>query len=320
MPEPVNRPPPLFGGVNAAALTPMRPDLSPDPDRMAAHCRWLLGNGCNGLGILGTTGEATSFGLHERKALLEALVERGVSAGALMPGTGCASLADTVELTRHARDQGCRGALLLPPFYYKGIPDDGLFAYFSEVVGRVGGGIALYLYNFPQQSALPFSLSLIERLLRAFPGTIRGVKDSSGDYANMQNMVRAFAADGFEVYSGSDEFLQRILAEGGAGCITAAGNANSHWGGIVYARRTGPEADAAQAVLNATRKAATSVPLIPGLREIIARSTGEADWRTIRPPHLPLDRESAERVWAGWEAAGALPLPGLRRPTAEAAE
>jgi len=225
-----------------------------------------------------------------------------------------------VELTRHARDQGCRGALLLPPFYYKGVSDDGLFAYFSEVVQRTGG-IALYLYNFPQQSALPFSLALIERLLKAFPaGTIRGVKDSSGDYGNMQAMVRAFAADGFEVYSGSDEFLQRILLEGGAGCITAAGNANSHWGGVVYARRTGPEADAAQAVLNATRKAATSVPLIPGLREIIARSTGDADWRTIRPPHLPLDRESADKVWAGFEAAGALPLPGLDRRRAEAAE
>ena len=318
MPEPVSTPA-LFGGVNAAVLTAMKPDLSPDPDRMAAHCRWLLGNGCNGLGILGTTGEANSFGLHERKELLEGLVARGIPAGVLMPGSGTANLTDTVELTRHARDQGCRGALLLPPFYYKGVSDDGLFAYFSEVVQRVGGGIALYLYNFPQQSALPFGLGLIERLLKAFPGTVRGVKDSGGDYANMQAMVRAFAADGFEVYSGSDEFLQRILAEGGAGCITAAGNANSHWGGIVYARRTGPEADAAQAVLNATRKAATGVPLIAGLREVIARSTGDANWRTIRPPHLPLDRDAAEKVWAGFQAAGALPLPGLR-PSAEAAE
>lgn len=317
MPDPVNAP--LFAGVNAAALTAMTPDLAPDPERMAAHCRWLLGNGCNGLGILGTTGEANSFGLHERKELLEALVARGVPAGALMPGTGCASLADTVELTRHAREQGCRGALLLPPFYYKGVSDDGLFAYFSEVVQRTGDGITLYLYNFPQQSALPFSLGLIERLLKAFPGTLRGVKDSSGDYANMQAMIRAFAADGFEVYSGSDEFLQRILAEGGAGCITAAGNANSHWGGIVYARRTGTEADAAQAVLNATRRAATSVPLIAGLREIVARSTGDAAWRTIRPPHLPLGRDDAAKVWAGFQAAGALPLPGLRAD-AEAAE
>jgi 4-hydroxy-tetrahydrodipicolinate synthase len=301
----------LFGGVNAAVLTAMKPDLSPDPARMAGHAKWLLANGCNGLGVLGTTGEANSFGLHERKQILEGLVANGVPAATMMPGTGCASLADTVELTLHARAQGCRGVLLLPPFYYKSPSDDGLFAYFSEVIQRVGGGIALYLYNFPQQSAVPFSLDLIGRLLRAYPGAVKGVKDSSGDYANMKAMIDAFARDGFEVYSGSDEYVQKILAEGGAGCITAASNANSHWGGIVHAKRSGAEADAAQAVLTATRKAATSVPLIPGLREIIARSTGDDGWRTIRPPHLKLSQAQADAVWRAWEAAGALPLPGL---------
>jgi 4-hydroxy-tetrahydrodipicolinate synthase len=301
----------LYGGVNAAVLTAMRPDLSPDLDRMAAHARWLLANGCTGLGVLGTTGEANSFGLHERKEILEGLVARGVPAARLMPGTGCASLTDTVELTRHAAAQGCPGVLVLPPFYYKGPTDEGLFAYFSEVVGRTGGGTAIYLYNFPQQSAVPFTLDLIGRLRAAFPGVFRGVKDSSGDYANMKAMVDAFARDGFEVYSGSDEFLQRILADGGAGCITAASNANCPWGGVVYAKRTGPEADAAQAVLTATRRAATSVPLIPGLREVIARSTGDDGWRTIRPPHLRLAPAQAEAVWAAWGAAGALPLPGL---------
>ncbi|WP_149539248.1 dihydrodipicolinate synthase family protein [Siccirubricoccus phaeus] len=301
----------LFGGVNAAVLTAMHPDLSPDLDRMAAHAKWLLANGCNGLGILGTTGEANSFGLSERKAILEGLIARGIPARVMMPGTGCASLTDTVELTLHAKAQGCRGVLLLPPFYYKAPSDDGLFAYFSEVVNRVGGGIALYLYHFPQQSAVPFSLDLIGRLLQAFPGTIKGVKDSSGVYANMKAMADNFARDGFEVYSGSDEFLQQMLLDGGAGCITAASNANSHWGGIVYARRTGAEADKAQAMLTATRRAATSVPLIPGLREIIARSTGDDGWRVIRPPHLKLDKAQADAVWAAWEAAGALPLPGL---------
>jgi 4-hydroxy-tetrahydrodipicolinate synthase len=303
--------PPLFGGVNAAILTALKPDLSPDLDRMAAHARWLLANGCNGLGMLGTTGEANSLGLHERKAVLEGLIARGIPAAKLMPGTGCSNLSDTVELTLHARAQGCRGVLVLPPFYYKAPSDDGLFAYFSEVITRVGGGIAIYLYHFPQQSAVPFSLDLIGRLLKAFPGAIQGVKDSSGDYANMKAMVDAFAKDGFEVYSGSDEFLQRILADGGAGCITAASNANSHWGGIVYAQRTGADADAAQAMLAATRKAATSVPLISGLREIIARSTGDDGWRTIRPPHLPLNATQADAIWAAWGAAGALPLPGL---------
>jgi 4-hydroxy-tetrahydrodipicolinate synthase len=301
----------LFGGVNAAVLTAMHPDLSPDLDRMAAHSKWLLANGCNGLGVMGTTGEANSFGLHERKQILEGLIARDVPASVMMPGTGTANIADTVELTKHARDAGCRGVLVLPPFYYKAPSDDGLYAYFSEVINRVGGGIALYLYHFPQQSAVPFSLDLIGRLTKAFPGVVKGVKDSSGDYANMKAMIDAFAKDGFEVYSGSDEFVQKILADGGAGCITAASNVNARFGGIVYAKRTGPEADAAQAVLNATRKAATSVPLIPGLREIIARSTGDDGWRAIRPPHLPLSKEQGEKIWAAMEAAGALPLPGL---------
>ncbi|MBY0339131.1 MAG: dihydrodipicolinate synthase family protein [Acetobacteraceae bacterium] len=301
----------LYGGINAAVLTAMTPDFTPDLDRMAAHARWLLANGCNGLGILGTTGEANSFSATERKAILEGLVARGIPAAKMMPGTGVSSMTETVELTQHARAQGCRGVLLLPPFYYKGPSDDGLFAYFSEVAKRVGGGIALYLYHFPQQSAVPFSLDLIGRLLDAFPGVFKGVKDSSGDYANMKAMVDRFASRGFEVYSGSDEFVQRILADGGAGCITAASNANCPWGGIVYAKRTGPEADAAQAMLTATRKAATAVPLIPGLREIIARSTGDDAWRVIRPPHRPLDAAQAEKAWKAWSDAGALPLPGM---------
>ena len=307
----------IYGGVNAAVLTAMRADFSPDLDRMAAHAKWLLANGCNGLGVLGTTGEANSFSASERKAILEGLVARGVPAAVMMPGTGVSSITETVELTQHARAQGCRGVLLLPPFYYKNPSDDGVFAFFDEVAKRVGGGIALYLYNFPQQSAVPFSLSVIGRLLDTHPGVFKGVKDSSGDYANMKAMIDAFAPRGFEVYSGSDEFLQKILAEGGAGCITAASNGNSHWGGIVYAKRTGPEADAAQAMLTATRKAATSVALIPGLREIIARSTGDDGWRVIRPPHLPLTQAEGEKAWAAWQAAGALPLPGLMKQAAE---
>jgi 4-hydroxy-tetrahydrodipicolinate synthase len=301
----------LYGGVNAAILTAMKADLSPDLDRMAAHAHWLLGHGCNGLGVLGTTGEANSFGLHERKAILEGLIARGVPATRLMPGTGCPSLADTVELTKHARDAGCPGVLVLPPFYYKAPSEDGLFAYFAEVVQRVGGGVALYLYHFPAQSAVPLTLALFERLLKAYPTVIKGVKDSSGDYANAKAMIDAFAKDGFEVYAGADNLLQKVLADGAAGCITAAANANARFGAIVYAKRTGPEADAAQAVLDATRKAATSVPLIPGLREIIARSTGDDGYRHIRPPNMPLTAEQRETVWQAWQASGALPLPGL---------
>ncbi len=131
----------LYGGVNAAVLTPMNADLSVDLDRMVTHCRWLLANGCNGLGVLGTTGEANSLGLQERMDVLEGLIARGIPAARMMPGTGVANLTDTVLLTKHAEQVGCPGALLLPPFYYKNPSDDGLLAYFNEVIQRVGGDI-----------------------------------------------------------------------------------------------------------------------------------------------------------------------------------
>lgn len=301
----------LYGGVNAALLTAVHADLSPDHARTAAHARWLLDNGCNGLGVLGTTGEANSFGMTERKDILENLVRNGIPARKMMPGTGATNLSDSVELTKHARDLGCPGVLMLPPFYYKGPSDDGLFAYFSEVILRVGGGVAIYLYHFPAQSAVPLSVALISRLLDAFPGVVRGVKDSTGDLASAQAFIEALAPRGFEVYPGGDDLLQKTLAMGGAGCITAASNLCARFSQVVYSKRTGPEADAAQATVDRCRTAATAVPTIPGMREVLARATGDDGWRNIRPPNTRLTAEQAATAWAAWDAAGALPLPGL---------
>ncbi|MBV8614576.1 MAG: dihydrodipicolinate synthase family protein [Acetobacteraceae bacterium] len=295
---------PLFGGVNAAVLTPMNADLSVDLDRMAAHCRWLLANGCNGLGVLGTTGEANSLGIDERIAVLEGLVARGVPAGRLMPGTGTTALTDTVLLTRRAAALGCPGALLLPPFYYKNPSDDGLFAYFSEVVQRTGGGIKIYLYHFPQQAVVGFGLDLVGRLLAAFPGVVKGIKDSSGDFANSHAYAASFARDGFEVYAGDDSLLRQMLAVGGAGCITAASNVTCATAARVYAEPDSAEGEAAQRVLTATRKAVTSVPLIPGLKALVARNTADPGWTTIRPPLLKLTAAQEGALFAAFDASG----------------
>jgi 4-hydroxy-tetrahydrodipicolinate synthase len=294
----------LFGGVNAAVLTPMLPDLSVDLDRMAAHCRWLLANGCNGLGILGTTGEANSLGVSERIAVIEGLIARGIPAAVLLPGTGTTALTDTVLLTRRAAELGCRGALLLPPFFYKNPSEDGLVAYFSEVANRVGGDIRLYLYHFPAQSAVPVTVPLLARLLRGFPGVFKGVKDSSGDFANTSAYVRNFAQDGFEVYCGDDAALQALLREGGAGCITAASNVGSSVSAVVYANWDNEIGAQAQVTLAAVRKAVTSAPLIPGLKALIARHTGDAEWARVRPPHLPLSAAAAGPLFAAFDACG----------------
>jgi len=298
----------LFGGVNAAVLTAMNADLSVDLDRMAAHCRWLLANGCNGLAVLGTTGEANSLGIQERIEVLEGLIARGIPASKMLPGTGTTAITDTVLLTKKAESLGCRGALLLPPFYYKNPSDDGLLAYFNEVAQRVGGSIALHLYNFPQQSAIPFSVDFIARLLKANPGKYRGIKDSSGNYENGLSYVENFAKDGFEVYAGDDTLLKPLLEKGSAGCITAASNVNCATGAQVYAGWNTAAGAAAHEVLAATRKAVISVPLIPGLKALVARNTGDPRWTNIRPPHLQLTAAQQASLFASFDASG-LTLP-----------
>ena len=293
----------LFGGVNAAVLTPMNADCTVDLDRMARHCRWLLANGCNGLAILGTTGEANSLGIEERIAVMEGLVGRGIPASKLMPGTGTTALTDTVLLTRRAAALGCRGALLLP-FYYKNPSDDGLFAYFSEVVQRTDGAIKLYLYHFPQQAVIGFGLALVGRLLSAFPGIVKGIKDSSGDFANTRAYAGQFARDGFEVYAGDDSLLCQMLAVGGAGCITAAANVNCAIAARVCGEGNSTAGDEAQRVLTATRRAVTSVPLIPGLKSLVARNTGHPSWTNIRPPLQSLTAAQEATLFAAFDACG----------------
>ncbi len=294
----------IYGGVNAAVLTAMNQDLSVDLDRMAAHCRWLLANGCNGLGVLGTTGEANSLGIAERIAVMEGLVERGIPARRMLPGTGTTAITDTVLLTRRAAELGCPGVLVLPPFFYKNPSEDGLFAYFSEVVQRTSGAAKLYLYHFPAQSAVPFTLSLVGRLLRAYPGVIKGVKDSSGDFANTRAYADHFAKDGFEVYCGDDGALLDLLHADGAGCITAAANVGCSMSAQVYANAGNPAGEAAQVTLAAIRKAVVSAPLIPGLKALTARRTGSSVWDVMRPPHMPLTADQKGKLFAAFDACG----------------
>ena len=294
----------LFGGVNTAVLTPMRDDLSPDLDRMAAHCRWLLANGCTGLAVLGTTGEANSLGLAERIDLMEGLVARGLPAARMLPGVGTTAIPDTVLLLRKAASLGCRAVLVLPPFFYKNPTDDGLFAYFSELIDRSGGATKIYLYHFPQQSAVPFGIALIGRLLRAFPGVIQGIKDSSGDFANTSGYVEHFARDGFEVYCGDDGALHQLLKIGGAGSISAASNVSSPFNARVCANVGAAAGEGAQATLSAIRKTVTSVALIPGLKALMARHTGEPAWENVRPPFLRLAAEARAKLFAAFDACG----------------
>ena len=287
----------LEGGF-PAVLTPLDPNLAPDGERLVRHCQALLAQGCNGLAVLGTTGEANSFSLEERLGLLDHLHAAKLPPRKLLLGTGCCALTDTVRLTRRALDLGAAAVLMLPPFYYKAVSDDGLFASYAEVIERVGDGrLRICLYHFPQMSGVPLSAGLIERLCGRYGETITGLKDSSGDLAGMVAMARRFP--GLSVFSGSDELLLPLLEAGGAGCITACCNVIAPMAlAVIDAWRQGNHAAAvaAQAKLTEMRKLIATYPMAPALKEIVAQALSDPQWRALRPPLLPLGEPAAKAL------------------------
>ena len=296
-------------GVYAAALTPLTADGVPDLGLMASHCRWLLDNGCDGLAILGTTGEANSFGLKERIGILEGLAEAGLPAAKTMPGTGACAVTDTVALSRVAVDLGVPAVLMLPPFYYKNSSDDGLFAAYSEIIQKLGDAkLKICLYHFPQMSGVPITYPLIEMLLKAYPETVVGMKDSSGDFANMSGAAKEFP--GFAVFAGSDELLLPLLDAGGAGCITACANVGSALAAEVYGGwKKGDDTAPANENLIQVRQTVYQYPLPPALKALMARHSGNDGWLNIRPPLMRLGDGDRAKLFGEFDAIGyALPM------------
>jgi 4-hydroxy-tetrahydrodipicolinate synthase len=298
-------------GVLSPVITPFRKDYSPDEERFARHCRWLLKSGCAGLAIFGTNSEANSMSVAEKRRLLEALVKGGVSPSSLMPGTGHCAISDSIELTRAAVELGCAGVLMLPPFYYKGVSDEGLYRNFAEVIERVGDErLQLYLYHIPPVSQVSITLGLIERLLGKYPGIVAGVKDSSGDWSNTKAMLDAFAKEGFDVFAGSEAFLLDNMRHGGKGCITATGNVNPGPIANVYKSWRSPDADKLQAGISATRKIVQKQPMIPALKAIVAHFGNDAAWKTCRPPLVELTANQEEELMRDLKGIG-FTMPGL---------
>ena len=297
-------------GVLSPVVTPFTSDLRPDAPRLARHCRWLLANDV-GLAVFGTNSEANSLTVAEKLGLLDALVEAGIPAARMMPGTGTCALPDTVELTRRAVAHGCGGVLMLPPFYYKGVSDDGLFASFAEVIERVGDArLRIYLYHIPPVSQVPISLPLIDRLLHRYPGTVAGIKDSSGDWDNTRAMLEQFQPRGFDVFAGSETLLLATLRAGGAGCISATANVNP--AAIAKLRRDWqePDADARQAALDRVRAAFQRFPMIPALKAAVAHFSGDKSWATVRPPLVALNEEPWRQLLETLNALG-FAMPGI---------
>ena len=294
----MTRTPKLF----VPAITPFAADLSVDTARFIANCRALLDDGADGLAPFGTTSEANSMSVAERIGLLDALIDAGIAADRLIPGTGCAALPDTIALTRHAVSRGVLGTLTLPPFYYKGVPEDGLVDSYSAIIDAVADSrLKIYLYHIPQMTGVPITLTLIEKLLAKHPGVFVGLKDSSGNWDNTNAVIKAFPE--LDTYSASEALIPQNVAAGGAGCISASANVNArNIVALMRALGTAEEASIATGVTE-VRKIFEGLPLIPAIKAATAHRHNDPAYAIVRPPFVVLSETHAPQIARAAELA-----------------
>jgi 4-hydroxy-tetrahydrodipicolinate synthase len=289
-----------LSGVIAAISTPVQEDGAPDTARATKLARYLLDNGCDGLNVLGTTGEATSFSLDERKRVMTAYKDAGLPLDRLMVGTGAAAVSDAVALTRHAASLGFAGALVLPPFYYKGVPDDGLAAYIDTIVKATDDSkLPIYLYHFPAQSGLPWHVELIKRLRKNHASRIVGLKDSSGDMAYARSAA-AIDPD-FAVFPSTEACLLEAKSGAFAGCISATANLNADL--CARAWRTGDAAALEAAVT--IRKLFDGKALVSGIKALLSHIHGDPALARMKPPLAAFPAADRAAVIAGYDGVRA---------------
>ncbi|NRP73147.1 4-hydroxy-tetrahydrodipicolinate synthase [Ensifer psoraleae] len=290
-----------IGGVFCAATTAVTTDGRPDFRLFIDHCRKLLDEGCHGIALLGTTGEANSFGLKDRMEILDRAIAGGIRPEQLLPGTAQSAVADTIELTRHAIRAGVRGVVMLPPFYYKGVSAEGIYRAYARIIESVGDDrLRIVLYHIPQVSGVAIPHEVIGRLREDFPGIVVGIKDSSGDLENMKAIVKTFPD--FGVLAGADPLLLPLLEAGGAGCITASSNLVAaelrlvfdNWN--VAGKET--EVKAAQEKIVAWRELTNAYVQLPTVKALVARRRGDNGWLRVNPPLVELTDAERDAVWA----------------------
>ena len=296
--------------VLSPVLTPFTANGDVDHQRLLKHCQWLAANGV-GHALFGTNSEANSMSVRQKMDALTKLIEGGLDPSHIMPGTGATAIDAAVSMTNHALAHHCAAVLMIPPFYYKDITDDGLFAYFSEVIQKVGNSaLQIYFYNIPPVTKITLSLSLLDRLVRAYPKTIMGMKDSSGDWSYTESVIKLLAPHGFRVYAGNEAFLLRTMKAGGAGCISATVNMNpkaiaklaAHW----------EDADAAeqQIGLDRVRSVFDKHQMITGMKTALAFFSKDPDWLRVRPPLMQLSGDQQGQLMGELKAIN-FDMPGL---------
>jgi 4-hydroxy-tetrahydrodipicolinate synthase len=302
--------PSTLPAVLSPVLTPFKADGSPDAQKLLKQCKWLEASGV-GQAIFGTNSEANSISDPQKMSTLTALVEGGLNPEHMMPGTGATSIDATVTMTRHAVAHHCAGVLMLPPFYYKDISDDGLFAYFSEVIQKVGSAaLQIYIYNIPPVSKITLSLSLLERLAKEYPKTVVGMKDSSGDWSYTESVIKLLAPSGFRVYAGSEVFLMRTLRAGGVGCISATANINPKELADLAAHWRESNADERQAAMDKLRAIFAQYHMIAGMKTAVAHYSKDPEWLRVLPPLMQLTAEQQTKLLSELQKAN-FSMPGL---------
>ena len=290
-----------ISGVFCASATPILQDGTPDHTTFATHAKALIAEGCDGIALLGTTGEANSFSIAQRQQLLDKLIAAGLDPKRLLPGTSQTNVADTVTLMRHAVDAGVKATVVLPPFYYKGVSDEGLFRFYAEAIEGVGSdALRVVLYHIPPIAQVGLSVELVGRLLEAFPGIVVGIKDSSGKLESMQQFASSFAD--FSVLAGADPFMLPLLRSGGAGCITSSSNLIGKHLRVVFDHAHEPEnaalVDKAQARINVWRDLSNAYVQLPTIKAMLAKRRNHPGWTRVRPPLVELGQTEIDKVWA----------------------
>ena len=290
-----------ISGVFCASATPVLENGAPDHAAFAAHCKALIEEGCDGVALLGTTGEANSFSIAQRQDLLEKVIAAGLDPQRLLPGTSQTNVPDSVTLVKHAVAAGVKACVVLPPFYYKGVGDEGLFRFYAELIEGVGSdNLRVVLYHIPPIAQIGISLELTARLREAFPGVIVGVKDSSGKIESMEAFAKAF--ENFSVLAGADPFMLPLLRAGGAGCITSSSNLIGKHLRVVFDNwfddAQAEKVDAAQARINAWRDLSNAYVQLPTIKAMLAKRRNHAGWTRVRPPLVELTPAELDTVWA----------------------
>lgn len=291
-----------FDGIWPALMTPLDAQLNIDHAKMAAHALALIKGGCGGVTAFGTTGEGPSFSMQERREALDQLLARGVPAERIIVSTSCAALPETLALTRHAIERGVHGCLMLPPFFFKGVSDEGVIACYTQVMEALpASGWRMYLYHIPQVTGVGLSHHVISTLLTRYPDVIVGIKDSAGERAHSSGLAQAYMP-GITVYVGNEPDLPTMGQLGSTGAISGLANFLPRTVRRMIKEHNGPQITDDSQTIARVLDTVRPHSLMPALKCIMGIVSGDDSWQRVRAPLVALTPQAQAELQNAWRA------------------